>query len=266
MSYYANKVVWITGASSGIGEALAHLLAREGCRLVLSARREPELMRVARALSCPADHVLILPLDLTAMDSFPQAVTRVLQTFGRLDILIQNAGISQRGLALESPLEIDRRLMEVNFFGVIALTKAVLPVLLQQRTGTIVPICSMAGYVATPQRTAYAASKFALRGFFDALRAEIWQQGLWVTLVCPGYVRTSLSMHALNARGEAHNQMDPNQSKGLSAEACARTIIKAVSKGKREVWVGGFKELAGAYLKRYAPGLLWRFIRNYRKA
>lgn len=264
MSYYANQVVWITGASSGIGEALAHLLARKGCRLILSARRESELLRVSQALPCSSENVLVLPLDMTAIDSFPEAVTRVLQTFGRIDLLIPNAGISQRGSALESPLEIDRRLMEVNFFGVIALTKAVLPVLLQQRTGTIVPICSMAGYVATPQRTAYAASKFAIRGFFDALRAEIWREGLWVTLVCPGYVRTSLSLHALNARGEAHNQMDPDQSKGLSAEACARAIVKAVSKRKREVWIGGVKELAGAYLKRYAPGLLWRFIRNYR--
>ncbi len=264
MSFYANKVVWITGASSGIGEALAQRLAREGCRLVLSARREPELRRVAQALSCPEENVWVLPLDMTAIDSFPEAVTRVLQKFGRLDILIQNAGISQRGSALETPLDIDRRLMEVNFFGVIALTKAVLPVLLQQRTGIIVPICSMAGYVATPERTAYAASKFAIRGFFDALRAEIWQQGLWVTLVCPGYIRTSLSFNALNAQGKAHNQMDASQSKGLSADTCALKIIKVVRKGKREVWIGGFKELAGAYLKRYAPGLLWRFIRKYR--
>ncbi len=266
MAFYHNKVVWITGASSGIGEALAHVLAREGCRLVLSARRETELVRVKKELPGLPENILILPLDLTAIDAFPEAIRTVLQTFGRIDILIQNAGISQRGSALESSLDIDRRLMEVNYFGVVALTKAILPSMLRQRSGIIVPICSLAGYVATPERTAYAASKFAIRGFFDALRAEVWKQGLWVTLICPGYIQTSLSLNALNSRGEAHNQSDTHQSKGLSAEACARAIIKAVQKGKREVWIGGFTEVAGAYLKRFAPGLLWRFIRNYRKS
>ncbi|MDR6193380.1 SDR family oxidoreductase [Siphonobacter sp. SORGH_AS_0500] len=265
MAFYSNKVVWITGASSGIGEALAHALAREGCRLVLSARREAELVRVKQALPVPTENVCILPLDITHIEAFPEAIHTVLQTFGRLDILIQNAGISQRGSALESPLAIDRRLMEVNYFGVIALTKAVLPHFIQQRTGLIVPICSLAGYVATPERTAYAASKFALRGFFDALRAEIWKEGIWVTLVCPGYVRTSLSLNALNSSGKAHNQLDSHSSKGLSAESCAKAIVKALKKGKKEVWIGGFTEVMGAYLKRYVPGLLWLFIRNYRR-
>lgn len=264
MSTFRDQVVWITGASSGIGEALAHAFAHEGSRLVLSARRETELQRVAQELALPADRVRIVVMDMSQPDTFTACVQDVIQTFGRIDVLVQNAGISQRSLALESSIDVDRRLMEVNYFGVVALTKAVLPTLLAQKSGLIVPISSIAGYVATPMRTSYAASKFAIRGFFDSLRAEVWREGLWVTIICPGYIKTAISLNALNGRGEANNRMDKNQARGIPADVCATRILKALRSRKREVYIGGFKEVAGAYLKRYAPSLLWLMIRNYK--
>lgn len=261
---FNDQIVWITGASSGIGEALAHAFAREGSRLVLSARREAELQRVASELNLPTGRVLILPMDVTDTAAAAAHVQQVLDTFGAIDILVLNAGISQRSLARDTPLEVDRYLMDVNFFGVIALTKAALPAMLARKKGLFVPISSIAGHVATPMRTGYAASKFAVRGYFDALRAEIWRDGLWVTTICPGYIRTAISVNALNQHGQPNNRMDDNQANGLSAEACAAQILRAIRKRKREAYIGGLKETAGAYLKRYAPGLLWRMIRNYR--
>lgn len=261
---FTDQIVWITGASSGIGEALAHAFAREGSRLVLSARREAELNRVAAALALPPGRVLVLPMDVTDTASMTEHVNRVLAVFGGIDIVVLNAGLSQRSLAADTPLEVDRYLMEVNFFGVIALTKAVLPSMLARKKGLFVPVSSIAGHVAAPMRTGYAASKFAVRGYFDALRAEIWRDGLWVTTICPGYIRTAISVNALNQHGQPNNRMDDNQANGLSAEDCAGRILRAIRKRRREAYIGGLKETAGAYLKRYAPGLLWRMIRNYR--
>lgn len=261
--FFQDKVIWVTGASSGIGEALAHALARCGARLVLSARREAELQRVAAATGLPPERVLVLPMDMTDPQTFPEKVQTLLQHFGQLDGVVQNAGLSQRGPAAETPLAVDRHLMEVNYFGVVALTKVTLPIFIHQESGLYVPISSIAGLVATPQRSAYAASKFALRGFFDALRAEVWQQGIQVSTICPGYIRTHISVNALNARGEPNGRMDENQARGLPADQCAERILRAVAAGRRETYIGGLKEVAGAYLKRYTPGLLWRLIRRY---
>lgn len=263
MKSFHGKVVWITGASSGIGEALAHAFARAGARLVLSARREAELQRVKTSLGVPLDRVLVLPMDLTEIEAFGMKVAAVLAHFGQIDVVVQNAGISQRATAVESPLSVDRALMEVNYFGVVGLTKAALPSMLARKTGLFVPISSIAGHVATPMRSGYAASKFAVRGFFDALRAEIWRDGLWVTTICPGYIRTAISVNALGPGGRVHRRMDDNQAQGMSAQECARQILKAIRARKREVYIGGLKEIAGVYLSRYAPGLLWRLIRNY---
>jgi short-subunit dehydrogenase len=263
MKDFHEKVIWITGASSGIGEALAHTFAREGARLVLSARREGELQRVKIELGVPNERVLVLPMDLTEIDTFEQKVAEVLDRFGQIDVVVQNAGVSQRALATESPLSVDRALMEVNYFGVVALTKAVLPHLLSRKTGLFVPISSLAGHTATPMRSGYAASKFAVRGFFDALRAEIWRDGLWVTTICPGYIRTAISVNALGPGGQPHRRMDDNQAHGMPADVCAEKILKAIRLRKREAYIGGLREVGGAYLKRYAPGLLWRLIRNY---
>ena len=198
----AGKVVWITGASAGIGAALARAAAARGARLVLSARRPEQLAAVRAACARPGDH-LVLPLDLAAPDTFDIAVGEVLAARGAVDVLVHNAGVSQRSLARDTALAVDRRIFEVNYFGAVALTKALLPAMRQQGTSRIVVVSSLVGKIGTPFRSTYAASKHALHGFFDSLRAEEWRHGVGVTLVCPGFIHTDLSIHALIGDGSA---------------------------------------------------------------
>lgn len=260
MERFAGKVVWITGASSGIGEALAHAFAREGARLVLSSRRAGELERVRRLLPRADDH-LCLPLDLTQSAEFPALVAQVLGRCGRIDLLVNNGGVSQRALAAEAELAVERGLMEVDYFGPVALTKAVLPTMLAQRSGHLVVVSSVMGYIGTPGRSTYAAAKHALHGYFDSLRAEVWREGVKVTLVCPGYVATQVSANALGARGELHGRTDATHLEGISAERCAAATLQAVARGREEIVVGG-RETWAIPLKRLLPGVLSRVIRR----
>jgi dehydrogenase/reductase SDR family protein 7B len=262
LSSFAGKVAWVTGASSGIGEALAQALAMRGASLVLSARRAIVLEEVRGLCARPEAHE-IMTLDVTEPTSFPAAVERVRQRFGRIDILVNNAGITQRGTAVATPLEIDRRIMEVNFFGPIALTKAVLPLMIERRSGHVVVVSSLLGKFGVAHRSAYAASKHALQGFFDSLRAEVHDAGVAVTLVCPGPVRTSASMNALTADGTPYGMMDEFLKQGLTAEQCAAQILSAIAKKKREIYPARQGRYA-LLLSRYAPGLFSRLVRKTR--
>ncbi|MCC2547393.1 SDR family oxidoreductase [Hymenobacter sp. BT175] len=254
---FLNQVVWITGASSGIGEALAKSMARQGAQLVLSARNEAELRRVQ--LACSPAPVLVVPLDLADAASLPAKVEQVLAHYGRLDVLVNNGGVSQRSLALETSLDVDRRLMEVNYFGTVALTKAVLPRLINQRTGRIVVISSLVGKFGTPYRSAYAASKHALHGFFDSLRAELTGTGVGVTILCPGFIRTGVSVNALTGNGSALGTMDDATANGLDPTEFARRALLLIARGKDEAYIGG-KETLGVYLKRLAPGVFRKML------
>jgi len=260
MERFTDKVVWITGASSGIGEALAGAFAREGARLILSSRRPEELDRVRRGLP-RADEHLCLPLDLTQSATFHALTAQVLAKFGRIDILVNNGGVSQRALAVDALPEVERALMEVDYFGPVALTKAVLPSMLARGAGHVVVISSVMGYVGTPGRSTYAAAKHALHGYFDSLRAEVHQAGLKVTLICPGYVHTNVSDNAVGARGEKHGRTDATHLRGISAECCAEATLRAVARGKEEITVGGVETWA-VLLKRLLPGVLSRTIRR----
>lgn len=253
---FHQKVIWITGASSGIGEALAIELARHGAQLVLSARRETELRRVADQIGLPATDVLVLPLDITDETSFSPAINRVITHFGRIDYVFQNAGISQRSPTVDTTMAVYRQLMEVDFFGVIGLTKAVLPVMLKQGNGHFVVTSSIAGKVGVKQRSGYCASKHALHGFFDALRGEVSALGVGVTMVCPGYINTPLPISALSAGGQPHNRMDEQQTNGMPAHDCAKRIVRAVADNKREFYVGG-NEVLAIYLARFWPARLF---------
>ncbi|GAA4392661.1 SDR family oxidoreductase [Hymenobacter koreensis] len=254
---FQNQVVWVTGASSGIGEALAKAFAREGARLVLSARNEAELHRVAAA--CAPAEVLVLPLDLAEAASLSAKAQQVVAHYSRLDVLVNNGGVSQRSLALETSLDVDRRLMEVNYFGTVALTKAVLPQLLQQRSGRVVTISSLVGKFGTPYRSAYAASKHALHGFFDSLRAELHGSGVGITIICPGFIRTGVSINALTGDGRALGTMDDATEKGLAPEEFARRALPFIARGEPEAYIGG-KETLGVYLKRFAPGIFAKLL------
>ncbi len=257
---FKHKIVWITGASSGIGEALALAFAREGARLVLSSRRPAELERVRAACARPESH-LVVPLDLARTATLAAAVAEVERWGGPVDVLVNNGGVSQRSMAAETTAEVERALMEVNYFGQVALTKAVLPSMLARRGGHIVVVSSVMGYVGTPGRSSYAAAKHALHGYFDSLRAEVWRQGIKVTLACPGYVRTAVSANAFGADGQRHGVTDATHQRGIDPAKCARVIVDAVARGREEVAVGG-PEVYAIYLKRWLPWLASRIIRQ----
>jgi dehydrogenase/reductase SDR family member 7B len=262
MPTFTDQVVWITGASSGIGEHLAYAFAQAGAKLVLSARRADELARVRTATQLPSERVLVLPLDLTQPQQFAPAAAQVLARFGQIDVLVNNGGISQRSFAHQTDLAVDRHVMETNFFGAVGLTKAVLPAMLEQRRGQLVVISSVVGKFGTARRTAYSASKHALHGFFDSLRAELWPHGIRVLLACPGYVRTNISLNAVTADGSPQGTMDDGQAHGLAPTDCARQILRAIGCGKEEVWLGGLKEVAGVYLKRFFPAFFSKIVRK----
>jgi short-subunit dehydrogenase len=256
------KVIWLTGASSGIGEALAYELSKRGAKLILSARRKEELERVKG--NCNRDtqpNVRVLPLDLEKPDTLKLSTEAAVQIFGTVDILINNGGIGQRSLLAQTSLEVDRRLMEVNYFGAIALTKYLLPHYIKRKAGHFVNVSSLTGKFGTPYRSGYAASKHALHGFFDAVRAEHYDDNVKVTMICPGYIHTPITLSALTADGSPLKRMDEAQHAGKSALWCADKIIKAIVKEKEEVYLGG-KEVLGVYIKRWFPTLFSWVIRR----
>lgn len=258
MKHFSGKLIWITGASSGIGEALSITLAQQGARLILSGRNVESLERVAACCAAaPATH--IVPLDLAKASEIPSIASQVIQDIGAPDYVFHNGGISQRSLVMETELEVDRSLMETNFFGTVALTKAILPAMVQNGGGHFIVVTSLVGKIGTPLRSAYAASKHALHGFFDSLRAELGHQNIRVTLVCPGFIRTQISVNALTGNGAKQNKMDDAQANGMSAETCALKILRAVKKGRLETYIGG-KEVLGVYLKRFFPRILAKVI------
>lgn len=255
---FSNKWVWITGASTGLGEALAYAFAQEGANLILSSRNEAELKRV-QANCNPASKVIVQVLDMAQSTVFEEVTQKVIAQTGTIDILVNNAGISQRGLAKETPLAVDRKIMEINYFGAIGLTKAVLPYFLKQQSGHIVAVSSVVGKIGSPLRSTYAASKHALHGFYDSLRAESVKDGIQVTLILPGYVKTNISINALTGDGSPQNKMDNKQEKGLSPEAFARKALRGIARGKHEIYIGR-KEILGIYIKRFFPRLLANII------
>jgi short-subunit dehydrogenase len=264
MSNFKDKVIWITGASSGIGEALAKAFAAEGAKLVLSARRKEELERVKKECKLDEALCLILPLDLSNTSSIDSLTQAVLAKFSRIDVLVNNGGISQRSLAKDTPLEIDRKIMEVNFFGQIAITKSVLPVMLKQKQGHIVVVSSIAGKFGFWFRTAYSSSKHALHGFFEALRLETEADGIKVLMAVPGKIQSDISIHALKEDGSKNNVMEKSQREGMPAEECAAIILGAMKKNKEEILIGG-REIKSVWLKRHFPNWFGRVIRKQKK-
>jgi dehydrogenase/reductase SDR family protein 7B len=252
MTDISGKVIWITGASSGIGEALALAASQHNAKLILSARREAELERV-RAACRHLKNVAVLPLDLTDLD-VGAALAKAESFFGPVDVLVNNAGISQRSSVLETSMDVYRRIFELDFFAPVALTKAVLPGMVERGGGHIVTISSVVGYVGTPQRSGYAAAKHAIQGFVDAARAELWKQDVRFTTVCPGYVRTNVSINAITGSGGSHGQMDRGQDRGMDAGLCARKIWSAVAADRDEISIG--KEALIIWAKRFVPGLV----------
>lgn len=259
------KVVWITGASSGIGEALVYELAKKGAKLIISSRRKEELERVkGNCISTAQPDIRVLPLDLAQSSTLPLSAEAAIQLFGHVDILINNGGISQRSLAKETTVEVDRRVMEVDYFGTVALTKALIPHFIKRKSGHFVTISSVLGLIGTPYRSGYAAAKHALHGFFDSLRAELWNESrnIYVTLVCPGWIRTNVTLNALKGDGSKLNQMDPTTEHGMQPHVFARKMVKVIEARNEQVFIGGMKERLAIYMMQYFPRVFSKIVRT----
>lgn len=251
------RVVWITGASSGIGEALAITYSAAGWFVVLSARSTAKLEVVKNRLKDPGAS-LVMPLDVTLPLAAEEVAGQISASLGRLDLLINSAGMSQRSMIINTDLEAYRKLIDVNYLGSVYVTKAALGLLIANR-GTVAVMSSIAGKIGAPKRSGYAASKHALHGFFDCLRAELSGSGVGVSILCPGYVNTDIDLHALGHDGKPTGKEDRDNRNGMSPEVLADKIYTAIAKRKQEAYFGGAEVLA-VYLKRYMPRLLSRLL------
>ena len=251
-------VIWITGASSGIGEELAKQYAQRGNRLILSARREKELERV-KALCTQPENIAILPLDLTDFDALPQKVEQALNFFDRIDLLINNGGVSQRSLIAETDFKVYKQLMDINYLGTVALSKALLPYFVAQKKGHYAVITSVMGKYASPFRSGYAGAKHALHGFFDALRMEHHNDNIEVSLLCPGFVQTNVTINALTGDGSTLGHDDPATKNGLEVSAFCRKAIRVLDAKAWETYFGR-KEKLGVYLKRLSQKALHALV------
>lgn len=261
MNKIADKIVWITGASSGIGEALAYEFSKRGARLILSARNEIALKEVKGKLTHP-DKAYVLTLDLSNYDSFNTKVDEAIKAFGGIDILVNNGGVSQRSSSLETGLDVDKKLMEINYLGTVGLTKALLPHFTSKRSGQIVTTSSVVGLYGVPGRASYSASKHAIHGFFDALRAEVYDYGIKIGICCPGYVRTNVSINALTADGSKQGTMDEATNAGIDPDVFARQYVDHIIAQDDEFHIVGLKEKMGIILSKYLPWLFKILVRK----
>ncbi len=259
--YFKDKVIWITGASSGIGRALALALSQQEANLILSSRNVEKLEEVKQQCAFP-EKVKMLKVDLDDYHNLDKLVQEAISIFNGIDVLVNNGGISQRSLAIDTGITVDTRIFNTNYFGTVALSKALLPYFVAKKSGHFVVVTSVVGKIGTPLRSSYAASKHALHGFFDSLRAEIHQDNIAVTLICPGFVNTDVSKNALTADGSPQNTMDKGTENGLSPEYFAKRMIKAMARKKQEAIIGGKLEVLAVYIKRFFPRVLAKLIRK----
>ena len=255
--YFQGKKAWITGASSGIGEALARQLADLGVSMIISSNEEEGLRRVADACREKTSKVVIAPFDLASTENIQPYAEEKIAELGGIDFLINIGGISQRARVDETPLWLDRKIFEINYFGTIALTKAVLPFMIRQRSGHIAATSSISGRFGFPLRSAYSASKQALHGFFETLFLKNKNNNIRTSVIIPGRVRTNISLHALDAAGKEHGRMDPGLDRGIPPQKAAGIILKGLARNKREILVGD-GELMMLHIRRIWPWLFFR--------
>lgn len=264
MSYidsFKDKVVWITGASSGIGEQLTYQLCSAGAKLILSSRNASELKRVAA--KCDSDDsVRILTLDLNENEKLKDKCREAIDIFGRIDFLFNIAGVAHRDLAFNTDMSVDRKLMQINYFGTIELSKIILLHMIERGGGHIVVTSSLSGKYGVPLLSAYSASKHALHGFFESVRAEMQNKNIRITIVIPGFIKTPITQNALTGDGSAYGKMLEIQEKGMPADVCAKKILSAVANAKEEVFVGR-SERFSLLFSRLLPRTFSKFIKNH---
>jgi len=255
---YANQIAWITGASSGIGEALARALLAQGAHVVLSGRRIDALKQVA---ATAPERALVLPFESTDYARLPKMVETAWNWQGPIDLLVNNAGVSQRSLALDTQLDVYRQLMEVDYLAPVALTQAILPRMVARRNGQIAAVSSVAGKVGTPLRSGYCGAKHAVVGYFDALRAEVESAyGIRVSVILPGSVQTAVSVNALSGDGSARGVSDGNIDNGMPVEQAMRIILDGLAQGQREIPVAEGLELAALRMRTHEPEQLYALL------
>jgi len=255
---FKDKVIWITGASSGIGKALALTLAKTDCKLILSSRKAAALDHVKQECSNIAS-IAILPLDLADYNAIHNIVKKAIDLFGSVDILINNGGISQRSLIVDTDISVDEKLIRVNYLGTVALSKALLPHFVAQKSGHFVTVTSLMGKFGSPYRSGYCGAKHALHGFFDVLRMEHDKDNIKVTMICPGFVNTNVARNALTGDGSHQNIQDEATENGLDVTVFVKRMLKAIRKGKFEAYIGQ-REVFGIYVKRFFPKLLHKLV------
>lgn len=255
-----NKVVVITGASSGIGRALAKKFASKGARLSLGARRTELLEDLRNEL--PGTEIFIKKTDVSDENDCRMLIDETINKYGQIDVLINNAGISMRALFEEVDLKVIRHLMDVNFYGTVYCSKYALPYLLKTK-GSLVGVISIAGYVGLPGRTGYSASKFAIRGFLDTVRIENLKKGLHVLVAAPGFTASEVRKTALTEDGSQQGETPRDESKMMSAEECARRIVCAIEKRKRSLILTFTEGKLTVFLGKFFPALLDKLTYNH---
>ncbi len=260
-SYFSGKVIWITGASSGIGEALVYAFAKEGAKIVLSARNEDALKEVAKKAGLSTENSLVIPFDLADASRVKEFAQQIISKFARIDMLINNGGMSQRSEALVTDEKVERNIMEVNYFSHVAITKAVLPHMIKQGGGHITVMSSIAGKFGFFLRSSYSAAKHALHGYFESLRLENEKNNIKVLMVCPGKVNTGISLKASTGDGSSHGKMDMSHQTAVKPMECVGEILDAIKNNKLELYIGG-KELRAVKVKRLFPNLFHQLIRG----
>ncbi len=259
MISFKNRLVLITGATSGIGKAITLQLAKEGAKLIIADRKEDDLKVVQEECHKYTSFCETITFDLSNPNEVTSAASTILEKYGPIYLLINNGGISQRSLAHETPLEIDRKIMEIDFFSYIILSKAFIPSMIERKEGYIAVTSSLSGKFGFHLRSSYSAAKHALQGYFETLRMELKKHGISVTIAYPGSINTNISVNAIEKDGKKHGIMDPAQSNGMSAEDCAKHYILAIKKGRPEILIGG-KEFIMFHLKRFFPKLFFKLI------
>ncbi|XP_032697264.1 dehydrogenase/reductase SDR family member 7B isoform X1 [Lontra canadensis] len=265
-AYLRNAVVVITGATSGLGRECARVFYAAGAKLVLCGRNQEALEELTKELTASlatkvqTHKPYTVTFDLTDPGAIVAATAEILQCFGHVDVLINNAGISYRGTIVDTTTDVDKKVMETNYFGPVALTKALLPSMIKRRQGHVVAISSIQGKISIPFRSAYAASKHATQAFFDCLRAEMEQYEIEVTVISPGYIHTNLSLNAVTADGSTYGVMDKSTAQGRSPAEVARDVLAAVGKKKKDVILGDLLPSLAIYLRTLAPGLFFSLM------
>lgn len=263
-----DAVVVITGASSGLGKECARVFHAAGARLVLCGRDASRLQQVVQELTASSTGSqrqqtytpCTVIFDLADKDTVDRAAEEILKCYGQVDVLINNAGISYRGSILDTHLSVQRDVMETNYFGPIALTQALLPSMVHRRSGHIVVISSIQGKIAIPYRSAYAASKHATQAYFDCLRAEIERYGIPVTVISPGYIRTSLSLNAVTGDGSKYGVLDKTTATGRDPRDVAQAVLTAVRHRSKDIVLAGPLPTLALYLRTLWPALFFKLM------